>query len=145
MSRKVAAPGDTCAGAIAHHQANNHRVALQIGAGGGTIESQGLASGHQLVLAQPQGHQISSKGHTGPAGGGHDPAPVGVAAMHGAFHQRRAAHGAGNGTSAGVIGSSLHLHLDQAGGALAIAGDRLGQVLRHRRQAGLQRFVVLVA
>ena len=97
------------------------------------------------MLAQPQGHQISSKGHAGPAGGGHNPAPVGIAAMHGALHQRRAAHGAGNGTSAGVIGGSLRLHLDQAGGALAIAGNRLGQVLRHRRKAGLQRFVVLVA
>ena len=97
------------------------------------------------MLAQPEGHQISSKGHAGPAGGGHDPAPVGVAAMDGAFHQRRAADGAGNGTSASIIGGSLRLHLDQAGGALAIAGDRLGQVLRHRRQAGLQRFEVLVA
>ena len=88
--------------------------------------------------AQPERQPSGVEGHAGPAGGGGNAPPVGVAAVHGALHQRRAADGAGDGAGAGVIGRTLHPHLEQAGGALTVAGDRLGQVLRHRRQAGLQ-------
>jgi hypothetical protein len=59
--------------------------------------------------------------------------------MDGALDQGRAADGAGT----GVIGGALHPHLNQAVGAFAVTGNGPGQVLRHRRQAGLQGIKVL--
>jgi hypothetical protein len=96
------------------------------------------------VLPQPEGHRRRIEGHTGPARRGDDPAPVGVPAVDGGFHQRGAHHGAGDGpTGIGLAARALHRHLDQTGGPLPIPGDAACQVPRHRRQAGLQGVVVL--
>ena len=146
---EIAAPGDPRAAAIPQLKPDKHRGVLEIGAGvqvlGGrwAVEGQGLAGGHQLVGTQPQGQAARVQGHPGPARGGHDAAPVGIAAMDGALDQGRAADGAGDGAGAGPIGGTLHPHLNQAGGAFAITGNGPGQVLRHRRQAGLQGIKVL--
>ena len=152
MIRKITPPGAALAGAGADVEANQNRVVLQIGGGGpipdvggggGAIEGHGLAGGHQLVLPQPEGHGAGIEGHAGAAGRRQDPAPVGVAAMDGAFHQGRATDRAGDRDRLGVAGRAHHLHLDQAGGAFAVAGDRPAQPTRHLGEAGLEGVKVL--
>ena len=95
------------------------------------------------MIPQPQGHCIGIHSHTSAARGRHDAAPVGVPAMHRTLHQRGTADCAGDGASGGIIARTLHLHFHEAGGSLTITGDGFGQVLRHRRQAGLQCIEVL--
>mmetsp|Transcript_14189 Transcript_14189/g.48911 ORF Transcript_14189/g.48911 Transcript_14189/m.48911 type:complete len:318 (-) Transcript_14189:552-1505(-) len=122
------------------HGAAGVPLLLEVGAGGGLVEGQGLPALHQhVVVAQPDVELAGVERHPGVARRARDAAPVGVAAEDGRLDEGGADHALGHLLGVGVGPGALHVALEQHCRALAVPRDGLGQARAQRSERPFKR------
>ena len=91
------------------------------------MERHRRAGFHNADAVDEQGDFFLDGGGAAAAQGHHQAAPVGVGAIDCRLDQVAAGDGFGGQAGVGVAARAVHLHGDEAGGALAVAGQHPGQ------------------
>mmetsp|Transcript_15138 Transcript_15138/g.36639 ORF Transcript_15138/g.36639 Transcript_15138/m.36639 type:complete len:207 (+) Transcript_15138:211-831(+) len=141
---EVAAPGGACARPRAHLDADHHgavhpRGVLHVPAHGGGVEAQRLPVLHEHMRAHLDAQVVLLEGHPGVPCGARQAPPVGVVPENGGLDEGGGHDGARDDPRVLVAPRPQHVHLDEAGGALAVPRDGLGDGHAHRPQRRLQR------